>query len=178
MPNPKLEALLRAIIACIGRKTTEPVIQWNEDAAAFSIQVSAHDQGRFVGKKGIVIWALKSIFWYAGLAQITRTVDINLLEPENPDKDRRAVPFRPNAKWDKARITAMIENILSACFNGSITGWSMTEPDHAEAEVSIHLNKYLHTPCSDPDFAEAINVLVHAAGMADGCSITTKVSWQ
>jgi len=177
MPNPKLEKLLRAIIACVGRKTTDPIINWDESAHCFHIQVNAQDQGRFIGKKGVVIWALKAIFWYAGLAQITHTVDIDLLEPKDPDGERRATPFKPNLNWDTAEIETMLNEILETCFKES-PRYAIGKPEPAEAAISIILNPYLKTPCSDPDLAGAIKVVVHAAGMADGCAIKTEILWQ
>ena len=177
MPNPKLEALLRSIIACVGRKTTDPLIQWNEETATFTIQVNARDQGRFIGKAGIVIWALKSIFWYAGLAQIMKTVDINLLEPKDPSSDQRAAPFKPNASWNRSKFTTMLERLLQTCFNEQAPDWHLETSEPAKALVTIEINKYLRTPCSDPDLEEAIRTLVHAAGMADGCAIKTEASW-
>lgn len=176
MPN-QLESTLRSIVACLGRKTPEPLLQWNETEASFTIQVSARDQGRFIGKGGIVIWALKSVFWYAGLAQIKRTVDINLLEPKDPSADQRAAPFKPDPKWDRTKVSDMINQVLNCCFKDSLMGWDISEPEPAKPKVTIHLQKYLQMPCSDPDFAEAIKTLIHAAGMANGCTIKTEVSW-
>ena len=177
MPNQKLETLLRSIVSCIGRKTTDPVLTWDESASCFHIQVNAQDQGRFIGKKGVVIWALKTIFWYAGLAQITRTVDIDLLEPKNPDGERRATPFKPNLQWDDKQVRNMIKEILETCFKET-PRYTLENSKPAEAEVEIKLNPYLKTPCSDPDIAEAIKVIIHAAGMADGCAIKTEVAWE
>lgn len=176
MPNPKLESLLRAIIACVGRKTAEPVITWDDTAHCFHVQVNPQDQGRFIGKKGVVIWALKTVFWYAGMAQVTRSVDIDLLEPKDPN-DRRPTPFKPNLNWNTSKIETMLNAILSVCLNEP-PRYTIEKPEPAEAMITILLNKYLQTPCSDPDLAEALKVLVHAAGMADGCSIKTEVFWQ
>lgn len=173
---PKLEELLRKIIACLGPKTENPVVLWNEEDATFSIQVNARDQGRFIGKNGTAIWAIKSIFWYAGIAQIKRTVDIDLREPE--EGDRRAAPFRPNPQWNKARIGDMIESILSSCFNGVSTQLAIQSVGPTSAVATVQLDKYLQTPCSDPDLAQALRTLIFAAGMADGCSIKTEIVWQ
>lgn len=173
---PKLEKLLRSIISRLGPKTERPVVNWDEENATFSIQVNARDQGRFIGKNGTAIWAIKSIFWYAGLAQIKRTVDINLREPE--EGDRRATPFRPNPTWNKVALGEMIEEILSGCFNAVTSTWVIKDQGEASAVVVIQLEGYLQRPCSDPDLAEALRTLIFAAGMADGCSIKTEIVWK
>lgn len=177
MPNPKLENLLLAIIACLGPQTASPLIEWNEEKAAFSIRVSARDQGRFIGKNGVAIWAIKAIFWYAGMAQIKRTVDLILLEPE--EGDRRTAPFRSNPNWDDEKIKKMIDAILDNCFNEASHSWILEPlPPSTESKVKIFLDKYLQKPCANPDFSEAIKTIILAAGMADGASIQTEIKWE
>lgn len=173
---PKLEQLLRAIIACLGPKTDKPVVEWDETNASFSIQVNARDQGRFIGKGGATIWAIKSIFWYAGLAQIRKTVDIQLREPE--EGDRRATPFRANPNWNRKAVSDTVNLILETCFNRPVVVWELREQGEAAASIEIVLPANLQGTYQDPSLAEAIKTLMFSTGMADGCSIKTEVVWK
>lgn len=177
MPNAKLDALLRAIIACLGRNTIDPKIHWNEEEHAFTIQVDGHDQGRFIGKMGIILWAINTVFWYAGLAQIQHTVKINLLNPLNPKPGIGQMPYRPNPSWNRQIVKAMAEAILGTCFN-SDPRMELRDTEQARAAMLIKLEKYLQTPCSSPDIGEAIEKLVYAGGMVDGGSIKTEIRWE
>lgn len=179
MPNAKLEALLRSIIACLGRNTETPTVTWDETDHAFSIQVDGKDQGRFAGKEGIIYWAINTIFWYAGMAQILHTVKVNLLDPVVRHNGVGPMPYRPNPNWNRALVTAMVEEILAACFNGNVhTSYDLKELEPAKALMNISLEKYLQTVCSNPDIGEAIERLVYAGGKVDGGSIKTQIRWE
>ncbi len=176
MPNPKLEALLRAIIACLGRNTNVPEITWEPANFQFVVAVDPRDQGRFVGKNGANHWAINALFWYAGLAQIQHIVRIELLSPEEPVR-LGPRPFQKNPEWDQTRLKAMVFEILHSCFK--------TEPKfHIElsqvgrATVKISLDKYLQTPLLDPDFSKAVSTIIYCGGKVDGCSIETVIAWE
>lgn len=169
---------MRSIIACLARNTREPKIQWHEDFS-FTIQVDGHDQGRMVGKQGIILWAINTVFWYAGMAQLTHTVKIELLNPENPMPGLGPSPYRLNPNWNRKLVTNMVESILSTAFKGTcLARYELHESAPAKANLIVIMEKYLQTPCSNPDIGEAIEKLVYAGGMVDGGSIKTQIRWE
>lgn len=175
-PEAKLEALLRLIVANIGKMTIEPEIQYSPAEAQFSLRIDGRDQGRFIGKQGKTIGALQTIFWYAGLAQIQKTAAIKLLEPEDR-LDRRSPPFTPNPNWDRKKIGELIDAILKACFNHVSAAW-VIEDNAEHSVVQIQCDKYLQAPCSIPSIEDALKIVIHAAGMANGANLQTEVTWR
>lgn len=174
--HPKFEALLRAIVSCICRRTKSPQIEWDEERERWEITVAAADQGRMIGKKGITIWAVETFLWYAGLAHGITPEQVILITQKGtyPSKS----PFKLNPKWDRKAIGALVDAISSACLKKSIP-WVLTDGEEAgEAVLSVELEKYLQTAMSNPSFAEALEVIVHAASMADGASVKVEVLWK
>src|SRR6266404_6249238 len=174
----KLRDLLAAIVANIGRKTPGPEIDYIPHMAVLTLRVNPHDQGRFVGKKGIVIWAINTILWYAGIANFGYTIGVKLLEPNGDGQDRRAMPFRPDPNWDRKKLGLLVDAITQNCFHTLICPWVIEDTGEAEATVNLQLEKYLKMQCEEPNLAEAISKVIHAAGMAQGANIKTNISWK
>lgn len=169
------EVLLREIVTVLCRNTKEPTVYHSYDDGAIIIHVSTCDHGRVVGKKGIVIWALSTIAWYADMAAARHTVPVKLVEPIESNKPL-IFPFKPLADWDSALISKMTNDILVACLKDK-GSWVLEKIGDGEAIMHIKLDAYLHTACSDPDFEEAISVIIRAAGMANGCVIRVQCVW-
>lgn len=176
MPEPKLKPLLQAIISGVGRKTNNPVIEWDEAGKGFTVQVDGQDQGRFIGKNGVVFWAINAVFWYAGYRQLGGHVVFVLREPEI--RSSKLIPFKPNKNWDQARLSSLAEQLtFNTIGEENVRGILVTPMDDAEANIQIQLEPKLKSACEDPSLAEAIETIISAAGRADGCKASVKVSW-
>lgn len=174
-PPSATETLLRQIVTTICRKTPDPLVQYSDNDYAILIRVNACDHGRVVGKKGIVIWALTTIAWYADLASGRVQRRIKLIDPI--DGGMAVVfPFKPCAKWDSDMVCKMVESVVSACVKDK-GSWVLEKTGDGEATMHIKLDAYLHTACSNPDLEEAIGVIIRSAGMANGCVIKVECVW-
>jgi predicted RNA-binding protein YlqC (UPF0109 family) len=172
----KLHSLLETIVLAIGRRTKAPEIEHYLNEARFTLAVDPHDQGRFIGKLGGTIWAIQSIFWYAGLTQFGWPYSVKLLEPDNPVKERQPAPFKFNPHWDREKIKNLIDRILETTLR-SYCRWSLQETGPASLTVNLTLMKYLKINLSDPSFADAFETVVRVAGMSNGVQITTETVW-
>jgi predicted RNA-binding protein YlqC (UPF0109 family) len=170
-----LECFLRTIIAAIAKHTPEPKIVHLDKEYTFQIQVDGRDQGRIVGKGGAHIWAIQTLFWYAGFAQVRQGYSIRLLEPVTPYRGGPS-PFRFTATWDRKIIQGLIDAILETCIpsHGSC---ELKEETKTSAVCTLKIEKYLQTPTDNPSLAEAISVVLKAAGMSQGVSIQTVAAY-
>jgi hypothetical protein len=176
--EPELEVLLRDIISVIARKTPEPFIDFRRDSANFEFKVHTLDHGRFVGKHGVTIFALKTIFWYAGLVVSRRTIGLNLLEPEyDPTVDKRSLPFRPNKSWDRRLIHSVCEKLIEYTLGECVSAVVIEEIGETEAIVNFTVESNLKTAISEPDLIEALSIVIHAIGMSQGVSLKNNVTW-
>jgi predicted RNA-binding protein YlqC (UPF0109 family) len=176
-PQLKLRSLLETIALSIGRCTKVPEIECFPNDAIFTLAVDPHDQGRFIGKLGSTIWAIQTILWYAGLTQFGWSYSVRLLEPENPVKERRPVPFKFNPKWDRKKIENLVSQICETCLR-SYCSWSLHEIDRARLTVNLKLLQYLKINLTDPNFVDAFDTVVRVAGMSNGVQITTNPIWE
>jgi predicted RNA-binding protein YlqC (UPF0109 family) len=173
-PN-QLRFLLLTIIDGIGRKTEKPVIDWKP--YEYVVQVDGRDQGRMIGRKGIVFWAINTLFRYAGIKACGKAVRFTLLEPKERD-NTGPLPFKPNPHWDRAKLHALLLQLLGACFsNGEVKDLKMVEPDEAEAQFQIRLDPKLKSQFDDPSLTEAIETIIGAAAKSDGCKASTQIQW-
>lgn len=170
-PEMKLSRLLSTIVASIGQNTPNPEIEHFPNQAAFTLAVHPRDQGRFIGSKGITVWAIQTLFYFAGLTQCGYSYTIRLLEPDRPEKDQK--PFRFNPKWDRARIKSLLDTIID-CVLPKHASYTLTELDDTTALVSLKVVKYLNINLADPDFMEAFTSVVKASGMSNGVNIKTE----
>lgn len=168
--------MARLVVGTICTNTKTPFVQYVEAARLMKIQVDGKDHGRIVGKKGFTVSALDTLLHYAGRAESSSPISINLKDPETRYKGPPAL-FKPRTNWDKAMISDMIHAILMACFKAP-GDFLLKGNQPAQAHLDIALEKYLQTPLSDPPFDEAVSTIVHAAGMARGVSITTSFTWK
>jgi predicted RNA-binding protein YlqC (UPF0109 family) len=173
----KLRSLLETITLAIGRRTKVPEIECYPNDALFTLSVDPHDQGRFIGKLGSTIWAIQTILWYAGLTQFGWSYSVRLLEPDNPVKERRPVPFKFNPEWDRKKIENLIGQICETCLR-SYCQWSMFETGEARLTVNLKLMQYLKINLTDPSFVDAFNTVLHQAGMSNGVHIKTETTWE
>lgn len=176
-PQLKLRSLLETITLAIGRRTKVADIECYPNDALFTLSVDPHDQGRFIGKLGSTIWAIQTIFWYAGLTQFGWSYSVRLLEPDNPVKERRPVPFKFNPEWDRKKIKNLVSQICDTCLR-SYCSWSLSETNAASLTVDLKLVKYLKINLTDPSFADAFETVLRVAGMSQGCQIKTDVTWE
>jgi len=175
-PQLKLRNLLETIALAIGRRT-HPEIEHFPNQALFTLQVDPHDQGRFIGKLGGTIWAIQTIFWFAGLAQFGWSYTVKLLEPDNPVRERSPVPFKFNPKWDRKKITDLVGQILDVCLK-QFQDHSLLETGEASVTVNLKLMKYLKTNLSEPNFVEAFETILRVAGMSNGVQIKTEAVFE
>jgi predicted RNA-binding protein YlqC (UPF0109 family) len=177
--EPKLEKLLRDIVAAISRKTPDPEIYFDESTANFDLKVHSADHGRFVGKHGMTIFALKTIFWYAGLVSERRTVGLNLLEPEFDESvDKRALPFKPKENWDRKLIANICDEIICGTLGSGAGGIIIEETGETSAKVRFSIESYLQTAISEPDLVEALSIVIHAIGMSNGVTLNNEITWR
>lgn len=167
----KLSHLLSTIVASIAQNTSNPEIEHFPNQAAFTVAVHPRDQGRFIGSKGITIWSIQTLFYFAGLTQYGYSYTVKLLEPDQPEQDRK--PFRFNPKWDRARVIRLLDTIID-CVLPKHASYTLTELDDTTALVSLKIVKYLNINLADPDFTEAFASVVKASGMSNGVNIKTE----
>lgn len=174
-PTEKLEDLLRIIAGAISRKD-KAVIEHVPGDFLFRLQVSPSDQGRFVGKLGQTIWAIQTIFWYAGFTQVTHNYTIHLLEPKIPHDRHCPIPFRFNPEWDRAKISSLATAIHDYCLPVH-SRWKLTEINKTTALIHLVIEAYLQTPIHDPSFVDAYTIVMKVAGMSQGVNIKTDVTF-
>lgn len=171
----KLRSLLETIVSAIGRRTNEPEIIHYPNEALFTFEVDPYDQGRFVGKLGSTIWAIQTVFWYAGLTQLGWSYSVKLID--HPIQQRKSVPFKFNPNYDKLKIEKLIGNILDVCLR-QYCSWSLTETGPTRLTVNLKLMRYLKINLTDPSFVDAFETVVRVAGMSNGVQIKTEAIWE
>jgi predicted RNA-binding protein YlqC (UPF0109 family) len=174
-PQLKLRSLLETIIFSIARRTKVPEIEHFPNEALFTFQVDPYDQGRFVGKLGQTIWAIQTIFWYAGLTQFGWSYSVKLMD--HPIENRRSVPFKLNPNWDRNKIDKLVGQVLETCLR-SYCSWSLMETGPAGVTVNLKLMQYLKINLIDPSFVDAFETVVKVAGLSNGVKITTEAIFE
>lgn len=174
-PQLKLRSLLETIALTIGRRTKVPEIEHYANDAMFTLKVDPYDQGRFVGKMGGTIWAIQTIFWYAGLTQFGWSYTVKLFD--HPKQERKPVPFKFSPKWDRKKIENLVSQILETCLRSYCT-WSIFETGPASLTVNLKLMQYLKINLTDPSFVDAFDTVMRQAGMSNGVQITTEATWE
>lgn len=173
--NLKIENLLRTIVSAFSRRTKDPVITFTPPNQ-YSLQVHADDHGRLVGKNGIVVWALKTLVWYAGVANHGQPCSLELCEPFG-QKSSTQIPYKPKTEVDKAKWGGFLDVLISTCTGREKSAWAILEEEGRHI-MTIRLDKYLKIPTlTESPIDEAIQTVVHAAGKADGISMDVKVEW-
>lgn len=174
-PQLRLHSLLETIVSTIGRRTKAPEIIHHPNEALFTFEVDPYDQGRFIGKLGGTIWAISTIFWYAGLTQLGWSYTVKLID--HPIQQRKSVPFKFNPDWDRKKIEKLIGSILDVCLK-QYCSWSLTETGPTRLTVNLKLMKYLKINLTDPSFVDAFETVVRVAGMSNGVQIKTEAIWE
>lgn len=182
MPTPQenTTAILSLMLKNVCQTTKEPDVVYRESAQQFIAKVMPEDQGRCVGKKGINFWAMSTIIWWVGSAQMACPASIRLLEPQELPPQRPKPPFRPPMRWDQIdteSLGRLLDAILTSTFKAKQPWVIERQNTVGSLEVSIRLPKYLQTPMNEPDYAEALSVYLHTVGMVRGLNIQTSVSW-
>jgi predicted RNA-binding protein YlqC (UPF0109 family) len=171
VPYAKLHRLLQVVTLAIGRNTTTPEIVHFPNEARFTLVVHPKDQGRFVGKAGATIWAIQTLFYFAGLAQLGFSYTVKLIDPDFPQKDDKPLRFDPN--WSRQRIRELVDAILTTCLPCHAS-YTLIEPTTTTALVNLTIQKYLRICMNDPCFADAIATVLKTAGMSNGVNIKTE----
>jgi predicted RNA-binding protein YlqC (UPF0109 family) len=172
----QLRSLLEHIVSVIAKKTPNPEINHLPNSALFLLAVDPHDQGRFIGKLGRTIWAIQTIFWYAGLTLCGYSYSVRLLEPDQPIRNRRPVPVKFEKSWDRKKIENFVAEMLGSTLR-SYGSYSLRETGETSMTISLTIEKYLEFHISDPNFIEAFETLVRAAGMSQGANIKLEASY-
>lgn len=166
--------MAHAIIAAIQKKSPKPLVELHDDSIFF--QVDGHDQGRFVGKQGRVIWSIQTLFWYAGVADRRQPVSAVLMEPKVPATKVR-MPYKADPKWNRNAVRDLVDKVLQTCFPMFAVPFVLEEHTETKATLRVRMNSYMKMNLSEPSFEEALATLVHAAGMGHGASIQTEIEW-
>jgi predicted RNA-binding protein YlqC (UPF0109 family) len=174
-PQLRLHSLLETIVFSIARRTKAPEIEHYPHDALFILQVDPYDQGRFVGKMGSTIWAIQTIFWYAGLTQFGWSYSVKLMD--HPIENRKSVPFKFDPNWDRKKIEKLIGNILDVCLK-RYCSWSTLETGPASLTVNLKLMQYLKINLTDPSFVDAFETVVRVAGLSNGVKIKTEAIFE
>lgn len=169
----QLRSLLEVIVSGIARKTPTPEIEHYPDRALFTLSVDPHDQGRFIGKLGATIWAIQTLFWYAGLTLCGYSYSVKLMEPEDPILNRKPVPLKFNPKWDRKKIENLIANVLGSTLR-SYASYSLSETSETSMTINLKVEKYLAITVADPNFVDAFSTVMRVAGMSSGVNIKTE----
>lgn len=172
----RLGNFLRTIVLAIARSTQNPQIEHYPNEALFTLTVDQNDQGRFIGKNGVTIWSIQTLFWFAGLAQFGYVYSVKLLGPEKPPQRRISAPIKFTPKWPRQKIHGLAGEILWACLPQH-ADYQITEDDSTKATLKLRLPKYLEMQLSDPNFAEAFAIVMRAAGLSNGVSIKTETQY-
>lgn len=169
-----------AILKGIAINTPHPQVRYQPDLYEVEAMVPGpSDHGRVVGKRGAVIWSINSILWWIGSAQVAHPIQLNLVPPSD-NKERVKMPYKPITSWQSViltPITEMLDTVLTATFKTK-QAWTvekLKEPGHAR--INIRLEGYLQTAMLEPNYEEAIKVLIHAAGASRGYNLEVNVTW-
>jgi len=178
LPEQLLERVLHRVIKSFCLRTPEPEVKYFD--GKICLRVDGKDQGRCIGKNGIVFWALDTLMWYAGTGILRKKVRLDLLDPLVPiPKDHRMVtPFEANPNWDRQAIGQLIEALLASCFQTTSTAWSIEETKESAAMVHLRLPFELQGAYEDPNLIKAFSIIIRSAGMASGVSLEIEVHWQ
>jgi len=167
----QLKNFLRTIVAAIARSTPTPEILHYPNDALIEFAVDPKDQGRFIGKHGTTIWAIQTLFWFAGLAQFGYSYSIKLTC--TPIEQRPSMPIKFSPLWPRKTINNLISEIIAACVPEH-ADYSVDENGETKALVTLTLPKYLELQLSDPSFPEAFATVVRTAGISNGVSLRTE----
>lgn len=172
----QLRSLLETIVSVISKKTPNPEIDHLPNRALFTLAVNPHDQGRFIGKLGRTIWAIQTIFWYAGMTYGRNPYSVKLLEPDEPLRDRPPVPVKFNKAWDYEKIENLIVAVIKNTLR-SYASYSLLRNGDTSMTIKLTIEKYLELCIAEPSFTEAFAIIMRVAGMSQGCNINTEVTF-
>jgi predicted RNA-binding protein YlqC (UPF0109 family) len=173
----RLEETLSVILRNVCVNTPKPLIELND----FQLEVRVNgskDHGRCIGKKGYTHWAISSVMWWVGSAQIARPVTVKLLDPIPSNTPE--VPFKPKTSWSGVSlhlIQELVEEVTFATFKTKIP-WVIEKQEPGVATIRVRLPKYLQTPMSEPNYAEALTAIIRSAGLSHCLNFSTVVTWE
>jgi len=166
----KLKHFLRTIVSAIARSTPKPEILHYPNDALFKFAVDPKDQGRLIGKNGSTIWAIQTLFWFAGLAQFGYSYSVELVV--TPKENRPSMPIKFSPDWPRKIINNLITEIIWACL--PLHAEYTIEEDGAKATINLKLPKYLELQLSNPSFPEAFTTVMRTAGISNRVSLRTE----
>lgn len=175
VPQLALRSLLETIVGSITRNTPEPQIEHIPYEAHFTLKVDPLDQGRMVGKLGGTIWAIKTIFWFAGYTQMGFPYDVKLFD--YPAPPRKAPPVKFTKKWPREKIENLISEINDVCLRSAFGSFILEETGTTTLTVKLKLEKYLELSLSNPNFIEAVSTVLRVAGYSNGVQIKTEATF-
>ena len=165
-----IASLLRKLLEALCREPNAIQIELlDESPKVFSVRVAREDHGRCVGKQGGTIWAISALIWYACDAHKVDPVEVRL--ERQPRSIKPQLPFRPNRQWSREAIRDLMHIILINTFMRDSAFVIEEGQEPATAIVAIRLNK----PCP-ADFEEALQKVVHAAGLNCGAQLEAKIT--
>lgn len=173
--------MVRTILRALCTHTSEEKLTtlYSEPDRKVLIKVDGRDQGRVVGKQGRTITSIGILAWYAGLlSPEAKPIGIKLLQAtENVDVQAFGM-FQARDDWDRSLIGGLIESILSTCLGISKGAWIEEKTGLAAATITITLDDSMRKKCESPSFTDAMSVILHAAGMANGVVLKSEYIWE
>lgn len=160
--------VVRNLFAALTTPALPPIISQVKNG--YAVEVSPEDQGRVVGKHGRTIWAISAVVTAASVRQTGKQTPVKLLDPRKRSSGIQ-LPYRPNPEWNRAIVDLMME-AFEKCFIQM--RWSMADSDETHSEITIYAEGIDDSICHAVDIREAIEVIVRAAGMANGAVLTVK----
>jgi predicted RNA-binding protein YlqC (UPF0109 family) len=171
VPQVRLRSLLDTIVGAIAKSTSAPKIEHVFGEALFTLQVDPRDQGRFIGKLGGTIWAIQTVFWFAGFTQMGYAYSVKLFD--HPLTNHKAMPIKFNPKWPRKKIENLVDVTIKTCLR-SFASYSLMEDDATHLTINLKLEKYLECVLASPNFPEAFSTVMRVAGMSNGVQISTE----
>lgn len=167
----RLKHFLRTIVSAIARSTPTPEILHYPNDALLEFAVDPRDQGRLIGKNASTIWAIQTLFWFAGLAQFGYSYSVKLADI--PKERRPSMPVRFSPEWPRKVINNLITEIIGACLPEH-ADYEIEEIGECMALIKLRLPKYLELQLSDPSFPDAFGIVLRTAGISNGVSLRTE----
>jgi predicted RNA-binding protein YlqC (UPF0109 family) len=169
----KAEQTLRTILEHLCKFTPDPSIRFAD--RTFVVQVDGRDQGRVIGRKGLNFWALNTAMWYAGLCAHGYPIRVQVLEPKERSRSPE-MPFKPDPNWKQDKLDPLIKTLMTGCFGGYHHGFTVEHYENVcDGKVVIKGETYM--PHTEPNIAEALSIIIRAAGMGIGALLTVEVLW-
>lgn len=176
MTHEILKPMLTSILSAICRRTPgfQLIYEYEREPELYITGIAPEDEGRLIGRKGGTFWSLTVAHYYACKSAGMPQVRIHELETHST-KTANVVAFRPREDWERDPIKEMIGQLVR-CTTMDNGAWVLDET--GGVVVRIRIPAYMQKEMTDPNLAEALDIIIHAAGKSCGASIKTEVEFK